>query len=116
MNKGDNMKKLIAISIALLLSMSAMAQHNHGGHGNYNHGGYYRGGGNWAGPLIGGIVLGTIISNSQRSVIVDQQPQVVIQSQPPIYSLPMQQYYQCLVQIKDPYTGVTRNEVATCVR
>ena len=116
MNTGDTMKKLIAISIALLLSTSAIAQHNYGGHGGHNYGGHNRGGGNWAGPLIGGLVLGTIIANSQRSVIVDQQPQVVIQSQPQIYSYPMQQYYQCLVQIKDPYTGVIRNEVATCVR
>jgi len=96
------MKKLVAIA-ALLLSTSVMAQHGHHGHG----------GGNWAGPLIGGIVLGTIISNSQRQVIV-QQPPIIVQ-QPPIFNFPVQNYYSCLVQVQDPYSGVIRNEVRTCV-
>jgi hypothetical protein len=99
------MKKLVAIA-ALLLSTSVMAQHGH--HGHHGHGG-----GNWAGPLIGGIVLGTIITNSQRPVII-QQPPIIVQ-QPPIYNFPMQNYYSCLVQVQDPYSGVIRNEVRTCV-
>jgi hypothetical protein len=99
------MKKLVAIA-ALLLSTSVMAQHGH--HGHHGHGG-----GNWAGPLIGGIVLGTIISNSQRQVIV-QQPPIIVQ-QPPIFNFPIQNYYSCLVQVQDPYSGVIRNEVRTCV-
>jgi len=100
------MKKLLVVISALLISTGAMAQH----HG-YNHGGY--GGGNWVGPLIGGVVLGTVIANSQRPVIVQQPP--VIMQQPPIYSYPMQNYYSCLVQVQDPYTGIIRNEVRTCV-
>ena len=99
------MKKLVAIAV-LLLSTSVMAQHGH--HGHHGHGG-----GNWAGPLIGGIVLGTIITNSQRPVII-QQPPIIVQ-QPPIYNFPMQNYYSCLVQVQDPYSGVIRNEVRTCV-
>ena len=99
------MKKLVAIA-ALLLSTSVMAQHGH--HGHHGHGG-----GNWAGPLIGGIVLGTIISNSQRQVIVHQPP--IIVQQPPIFNFPVQNYYSCLVQVQDPYSGVIRNEVRTCV-
>ena len=99
------MKKLVVIA-ALLLSTSVMAQHGH--HGHHGHGG-----GNWAGPLIGGIILGTIITNSQRQVIV-QQPPVVVQ-QYPVYNFPMQTYYNCLVQVQDPYSGVIRNEVRTCV-
>ena len=101
------MKKLIAIA-ALLLSTSVMAQHGHHGHGHHGYGG-----GNWAGPLIGGIILGTIITNSQRQVIV-QQPPVIVQ-QPPIYNYPIRNYYTCLVQVQDPYSGVIRNEVRTCV-
>jgi len=101
------MKKLLILITALLVSTGAMAQH-HGYHGYHGHGG-----GNWVGPLIGGVVLGTIITNSQRPVIV-QQPPVIVQ-QPPIYNFPIQNYYSCLVQVQDPYSGVIRNEVRTCV-
>jgi hypothetical protein len=103
------MKKLLIVITALLVSTGAMAQH-HGHHG-YHGGGH--GGGNWIGPLIGGVVLGTIITNSQRQVIV-QQPPVIVQ-QPPIFNYPIQNYYSCLVQVQDPYSGVIRNEVRTCV-
>jgi len=99
------MKKLLIVITALLVSTGAMAQH-HGHHG-------YHGGGNWIGPLIGGVVIGTIISNSQRQVIV-QQPPVIVQ-QPPVFVYPIQNYYSCLVQVQDPYSGVIRNEVRTCV-
>jgi len=101
------MKKLLILITALLVSTGAMAQH-HGYHGHHGHGG-----GNWVGPLIGGVVLGTIITNSQRQVIV-QQPPVIVQ-QPPIFNYPIQNYYSCLVQVQDPYSGVIRNEVRTCV-
>jgi len=102
------MKKLLIVITALLVSTGAMAQH-HGYHGHHGHGG-----GNWAGPLIGGIVLGTIISNTQRPVIVQQPP--VIVTQPPIINYPIQNYYSCLVQVQDPYTGIVRNEVRTCMQ
>jgi len=100
------MKKLLIVITALLVSTGAMAQHGHHGHRGH-------GGGDWAGPLIGGILLGTIITNSQRQVIV-QQPPVIVQ-QYPVYNFPMQTYYNCLVQVQDPYSGVIRNEVRTCV-
>jgi len=103
------MKKLLIVITALLVSTGAMAQHGH--HGHYGHNG--NGGGNWVGPLIGGVVLGTIITNSQRQVIV-QQPPVIVQ-QPPVFNFPIQNYYSCLVQVQDPYSGVIRNEVRTCV-
>jgi hypothetical protein len=101
------MKKLLIVITALLVSTVAMAQH----HGHHGHG---HGGGNWAGPLIGGIVLGAIISNAQRPVYV-QQPQIIV-TQPPIINYPIQNYYSCLVQVQDPYTGIIRNEVRTCVQ
>ena len=103
------MKKLLIVITALLVSTGAMAQHGHHGHGGHrNHGDR-----DLAGIVIGSIVLGTIISNSQRQVIV-QQPPVIVQ-QPPIYNLPIRNYYSCLVQVQDPYSGVIRNEVHTCV-
>ena len=103
------MKKLLIVITALLVSTGAMAQHGYHGHGSHrNHGSN-----EWAGPLIGGIILGTIITNSQRQVIV-QQPPVIVQ-QPPIFNFPIQNYYSCLVQVQDPYSGVIRNEVRTCV-
>ena len=103
------MKKLLIVITALLVSTGAMAQHGHYGH----HGHRGHGDRDLAGLVIGSIVLGTIISNSQRQVIV-QQPQVIVQ-QPPIYNFPIQNYYSCLVQVQDPYSGVIRNEVRTCV-
>ena len=103
------MKKLLIVITALLVSTGALAQHGHHGHGGHrNHGDR-----DLAGIVIGSIVLGTIISNSQRQVIV-QQPPVIVQ-QPPIYNLPIRNYYSCLVQVQDPYSGVIRNEVHTCV-
>jgi len=102
------MKKLLIVITALLVSTGAMAQH-HGYHGYHGHGG-----GNWAGPLIGGMVLGAVIANTQRPVYV-QQPQVIV-TQPPIINYPVQNYYSCLVQVQDPYTGIIRNEVRTCVQ
>lgn len=102
------MKKLLIVITALLVSTGAMAQH-HGYHGGYGHGG-----GHWAGPLIGGMVIGAVIANTQRPVYV-QQPQVIV-TQPPIINYPIQNYYSCMVQVQDPYTGIIRNEVRTCVQ
>jgi hypothetical protein len=104
------MKKLLIVITALFVSTGVLAQHGYHGHGGHrNHGNN-----EWAGPLIGGIILGTIITNSQRQVIV-QQPPVIVQ-QPPVFVYPIQNYYSCLVQVQDPYSGVIRNEVRTCVR
>jgi hypothetical protein len=103
------MKKLLIVITALLVSTGAIAQHGYHGHGGH------RGHGDrdLAGLVIGSIVLGTLISNSQRQVIVHQPP--VIVHQPPVFNLPNLNYYSCLVQVQDPYTGVIRNEVRTCV-
>ena len=103
------MKKLLIVITALLVSTGAIAQHGYHGHnGHRGHGDR-----DMAGLVIGSIILGTIISNSQRQVIV-QQPPVIVQ-QPPVFVYPIQNYYSCLVQVQDPYSGVIRNEVRTCV-
>ena len=102
------MKKIIAI-VALLLSTSAFAQHGHyGHHGHRYHGG--GSGGKWVAPLIGGVLIGAIISDARANQQVSQTP-VIIQ-QFPIYQ---PNTFSCLVQVYDPITQVIRNEVMTCV-
>lgn len=58
----------------------------------------------------------------QPQVIYQQTPPVIVQQAPvivqqqPIINYPILNYYSCLVQVQDPYSGVIRNEVRTCVR
>jgi hypothetical protein len=54
------------------------------------------------------------VIHQQTPPVIVQQPPVIMQ-QPSIYSFPIRNYYSCLVQVQDPYTGVIRNEVRTCV-
>ena len=51
----------------------------------------------------------------QTPPVIVQQPPVIVQ-QSPVYVYPIPNYYSCLVQVQDPYSGVIRNEVRTCVR
>ena len=65
-------------------------------------------------------VIQQLHRGGQPQVIYQQTPPVVVQQpvivqQPPIYSFPFRNYYNCLVQVQDPYSGVIRNEVRTCV-
>jgi hypothetical protein len=115
------MKKLAVaiITIASFACAPASAQHHH--HGGYHH----HTGGNWIAPLVGGAILGAIIARppvyAQPPVVV-QQPPVIIQQPPvvveqaPFYGPAFRDYYNCLVQVYDPYSGQYRNEVRTCVR
>jgi hypothetical protein len=114
------MKKLAAaiITITSLACAPASAQHHHGGY-------HHRSGGGWVAPLVGGVILGAIIARppvyAQPPVVV-QQPPVIIQQPPvvveqaPFYGPVFRDYYNCLVQVYDPYSGQYRNEVRTCVR
>ena len=54
------------------------------------------------------------VIHQQTPPVVVQQPPVIVQ-QPPIFNFPIRNYYNCLVQVQDPYSGVIRNEVRTCV-
>lgn len=114
------MKKVLVILVTALITVTATAgdyRHNH-----YNprpHNGHVviqdRNDNNWAGPLIGGIILGAVISNAQaqnqpQPVIVPRQ--VIIQEQR--YYVP--QKYPCNVEVYDPNTNTTRNEMMICVR
>ena len=72
------MKKILLVGalVAGLASTPAMAQHHHHGGGNAN----------WVGPLIGGVIIGGIISESQRPRYYPAPPVVVVQ--PPVYVNP----------------------------
>ena len=104
------MKKIIAI-VALLLSTSAFAQHGHYGHHGHRYHGGGGGSGKWVAPLIGGVLLGAIISDARANQQVPQTP--VIVQQFPIYQ---PNTFSCLVQVYDPITQVIRNEVMTCIK
>ena len=77
--KGKKMKKLIASIIIAGSAIAIPAQAQHHGH----HGGYYRsGGGNgWVAPLIGGVIIGGVLS----------QPRYVYPAPPPVYVYPQPQ-------------------------
>jgi hypothetical protein len=102
------MKKIIAI-VALLLSTSAFAQHYHG-HGHGYGPRHYGGGGNWVAPLIGGVIVGAILTDAARANQPAPQPPIIIQ-QP----IPQTSSYSCLVQVYDPITRTIKNEVMICV-
>ena len=103
------MKKLLAAVIFSVVSSSVLAG---GSHGHHVH---HRSSDRWVAPLVGGIILGTIISR-QNEVVVDERP-IYIAPPPPIVHYPVgPQFYNCLVRVYDQYTGTYRNEVMTCVR
>ena len=102
------MKKIIAI-VALLLSTGAFAQHGHyGHHGHRYHGG--GGSGKWVAPLIGGVIVGAILTDAARANQQSPQPPIIIQQ-----SIPQTSTYNCLVQVYDPITRIIKNEVMLCV-
>lgn len=83
------MKKLIGILLLSVFASSAMAQH-HGYYGGpQRH--YYGGGYNPWVPLIVGATAGYVISQSNRPVIVQQQP--VLVQQPQVYQQPAEVVY-----------------------
>ena len=103
------MKKITTIVLLAvsLLSAPAFAQH-HGG------GGYYRSGGGWVAPLIGGVIIGGVLSQPRYAypappVIYQQTPPVIIQQQPPvIYQQPQVQQYCEYFAVTDQF-GVQRS-------
>jgi len=104
------MKKLLIVITALLVSTGALAQHGHRHHG-WGHGHNNHGSGKWVAPLIGGVLLGAIISDARANQQVSQPPIVVQQF--PIYQ---PNTFSCLVQVYDPIAQVIRNEVMTCIK
>ena len=101
------MKKLLVI-FTMLLATSSFAQYYHHGHSPRYYGG---GGGNWVAPLIGGAIIGAVITDAARANQPAPQPPIIVQQ--PIYQ---PNTYNCLVQVYDPITRTIRNEVMTCVK
>ena len=99
------MKKLLIVITALLVSTGAIAQHGH--HGHYGH---RASNGNWVAPLIGGVIVGAILTDAARANQPVPQPPIIIQ-QP----IPQTTTYNCLVQVYDPITRIVKNEVMICV-
>lgn len=101
------MKKILAIVTLVLLSTSAFAQYRHHGHYGHRHHGS---GGNWVAPLIGGVIVGAVLSDAARANQPVPQPPIIIQS-----PIPQTSTYSCLVQVYDPITRMIKNEVMICV-
>lgn len=100
------MKKFLVV-LLLLVSASAFAQYRHyGHHGHYGH----RTGGNWVAPIIGGVIVGAILTDAARANQSAPQQPIIIQ-QP----IPQTSTYNCLVQVYDPVTRIIKNEVMLCV-
>jgi hypothetical protein len=100
------MKKFLVV-LLLLVSTSAFAQYRHYGHHGY-HG--HRHGGNWVAPLIGGVIVGAVLSDAARANQPAPQPPIIIHQPTPQTST-----YSCLVQVYDPVTRIIKNEVMICV-
>jgi hypothetical protein len=83
------MKQVIALFLALVIATPALADHRNNHHNGYNnHHGYqtprhrHKNNDKWVVPLIGGIVLGAIISDAKakerennRKIVVVKEPQ-----------------------------------------
>jgi len=104
------MKKFLVV-LLLLVSSSAFAQYRHyGHHGHHGHYGHRTSNGNWVAPLIGGVIVGAILTDAARANQPVPQPPIIIQ-QP----IPQTTTYNCLVQVYDPITRIVKNEVMICV-
>ena len=105
-------KKLTAAVLALGISGSVLA----GGYGHHRHHGHHHHhshGARWVGPAVAGIVLGAIIANQSRAVVVEQAPTVIYQTpQPQVQVVPS----SCQATITSPYTGELENVIVSCHR
>ena len=80
------LKKLTAgiLALSLIVPTAALADgRNHRGHGQVHH--HHHHNHNWVAPLVGGLVLGGIIANQNRSYYYAPPP-------PPVYYQPQPRY------------------------
>ena len=102
------MKKLI-LSLALLMSIPAFAQH-HGYHGYHGH--RHGGGWGWA-PWVGGAIAGAVIYDIyNRPVVVQQQP-VIVQPQQPTVVYQPQSNCSPWTEIQNSDGTITRSRTCT---
>ena len=82
------MKKFLVASLIGLTALGAQA------HGYEHHRGYYGGGWNWIAPaIIGGAV---VYGATRPSVVIQQQPVIVQQSQP-VYQAPYGYHWESVL-------------------
>ena len=65
----------------------------------------------WIAPLIGGVIIGSVLNRPNPNVY-NGYPNPNAYNPNPLF----RDYYNCLVPVRDQYTGIVRNEVMTCVR
>ena len=65
----------------------------------------------WIAPLIGGVIIGSVLNRPNPNVY-NGYPNPNVYNPNPLF----RDYYNCLVPVRDQYTGIVRNEVMTCVR
>lgn len=102
------MKKILSALFILTISTPVFAGGNH-------HRGHDRGGDRWVAPLVGGIILGALVSRQQDVVVEERPVYIAPQLVTPHYPIGPQTY-NCMVRIYNPETGLFYNQVMTCVR
>ena len=74
----------------------------------------------WIAPLIGGVIIGSVLNRPNPNVyngypnpnVYNGYPNPNVYNPNPLF----RDYYNCLVPVRDQYTGIVRNEVMTCMR
>jgi hypothetical protein len=79
------MKRILNFLLCLLLCAGVLPAQAHGGYGDYGRGHGHHGGwrNNWAGPVLGAALVGSVIYSASSPSYVMAAPGVMVQ--PPVY-------------------------------